>query len=245
MRGPQGVTEMAEEVAVLELCKKLGYTFEDPQRLEQALRHASYVNERPEEGLQDNERLEFLGDTVLDLAISHLLMERYPEAPEGELSRYRAMIVDETGLSSVARDLELGRYLLLGKGESQSAGREKPSILADGMEALLGALYLDAGFERTLEVVRRLFGPLVERVGSSGMISDYKSRLQEHTQKVHRCLPRYILVEESGPAHDRRFKVELWLNGMPVAEGFGKSKKEAEQTAAKKAYLRLAGKEGR
>lgn len=226
-----------------DLFEKLGYTFKNPDLLGQAFQHASYVNERPEHGLEDNERLEFLGDTVLDLAISHLLMERYPEAPEGELSRYRAMIVDEAGLSKIARRLALGGHILLGKGEELSAGRRKPSILADTMEALLGALYLDAGFDRTLEVIRRLFGPLVERVGSPEVISDYKSRLQEHTQKVHRCLPRYILVDESGPPHDRRFRVELWLNGTPLAEGMGKSKKEAEQAAAKEAYQCLAGTE--
>jgi ribonuclease III len=222
-----------------ELYRKLGYRFRDPGLLEQAFRHASYVNERPSELLSDNERLEFLGDAVLDLAVSHLLMKAFPEADEGALSKFRATLVDEYGLHRVARELDLGDYLVLGRGESQSAGREKPSILAGAVEALMGAIFLDAGFDRALEVVRRLFQPLLARVGAVNMARDFKSLLQEHTQRVQGHLPNYRLTEETGPAHDKTFTVAVMLSGKIMAEGRGKSKKEAEQSAAKGALAKL------
>lgn len=200
------------------------------------MRHSSFVNEQDDPDLQDNERLEFLGDAVLDLAISHFLMELHPEAEEGVLSRYRAMIVDEAGLREVAGMLGLGDYLLLGRGEEQGSGREKPSILADATEALIGALYLDAGYERTMTFIRRWFQPLLDKVSVTGMLYDYKTALQEYTQRVYKELPRYLLVEESGPAHDRTFTVVLMLHGERMFEAEGKSKKEAEQGAARKAF---------
>ena len=221
------------------LCTKLGYTFRQPALLEQALRHASFVNEQGDLRLTDNERLEFLGDAVLDLAISHLLMELYPEAEEGVLSKYRAMIVDEAGLNEVAVALGLGEHLLLGKGEEQSSGREKPSILADTTEAVIGALYLDAGFEGAMVVIRRWFQPLLDKVDAAEMVYDFKSALQEYTQQVYKELPRYRLVEETGPAHDKTFTVALLLQGEILAEAQGKSKKEAEQRAAREAFHRL------
>jgi ribonuclease-3 len=222
-----------------ELSNKLGYTFKQPELLLQAFRHASYVNEQADSTLKDNERLEFLGDAVLDLAISAFLMELFQDAKEGDLSKYRAMVVDEAGLCQVASELDLGHYLLLGKGEEQTGGREKPSILADTTEALIGAIYLDAGFDRTMQVIRRLFSPLLEKVDSKDMVHDFKSLLQEYTQKTLNTLPRYRLVEENGPAHDKTFKMVLTLNGVILAEGEGKSKKEAEQNAAREAFLCL------
>jgi ribonuclease-3 len=224
-----------------ELSKKLGYTFKQPELLLQAFRHASYVNEQADSNLKDNERLEFLGDAVLDLAISGFLMDLFQDAKEGDLSKYRAMVVDEAGLCQVASELDLGHYLLLGRGEEQTGGREKPSILADTIEALIGAIYLDAGFDRTRQVIRRLFSPLIERVDTKEMVHDFKSLLQEYTQKTHNTLPRYRLVEENGPAHDKTFKMVLTLNGVILAEGEGKSKKEAEQNAAREAFLCLKG----
>ncbi|RLF60409.1 MAG: ribonuclease III, partial [Thermoplasmata archaeon] len=182
------------------------------------------------------ERLEFLGDAVLDLCIGHLLMERFEDAEEGVLSKFRAMVVGETGLYQVAKALGLGAYLLLGKGEEQSGGREKPSILANTVEALIGALYLDAGFDKSMEITRKFFDPLLDRLGTQEMIQDFKSLLQEYTQQVYKTLPHYRLVAETGPAHDRTFKVALLLEGEVLAEGVGKSKKEAEQQAAKEAY---------
>jgi ribonuclease-3 len=202
----------------------------------QAFRHASYVNEQDDSNLDDNERLEFLGDAVLDLAVSHLLMERFQDAEEGDLSKYRARVVDETGLCQVALRLGLGDYLLLGKGEDQGRGREKPSILANTTEALIGAIYLDAGFDETLEIVGRLFLPLLERVGVTEMDHDFKSLLQEYTQQTYQVLPKYRLVEERGPAHDKTFRVILTLKGERLSEGEGKSKKEAEQKAAREAF---------
>ena len=202
----------------------------------QAFRHASYVNEQDDSNLDDNERLEFLGDAVLDLAISHLLMERFQDAKEGDLSKYRARVVDETGLCQVAQRLGLGDYLLLGRGEDQGQGREKPSILANTTEALIGALYLDAGFDKTMEIVGRLFLPLLERVRATEMDHDFKSLLQEYTQQTYQVLPKYRLVEERGPAHDKTFRVILTLMGERLSEGVGKSKKLAEQNAAQKAY---------
>jgi len=224
-----------------ELNNKLGHNFTNPELLSQAFRHASYVNEQDDSNLKDNERLEFLGDAVLDLAISHLLMNRFEDAEEGDLSKFRAMVVDEAGLYQIALMLRLGAYLLLGKGEEHSSGREKPSILANTMEALIGALYLDAGFDTALEVVGKLFSPLLEKVGTLEMIYDYKSIFQEYTQKIYKTLPKYHLVEEVGPAHDKTFKVALTLNGETLAEGKGKSKKEAEQEAAKEAFICLKG----
>ena len=222
-----------------ELSKRLRYTFKRPELLLQALRHASYVNEQGEANLEDNERLEFLGDAVLDLAISDLLMERFQDAEEGTLSKYRALVVDELGLYRVALTLQLWNYLLLGKGEEQSSGREKPSILADAVEALLGAVYLDAGFNKTMEVITRLFTPLLDRVETEEMIHDFKSLFQEYTQETCKTLPRYRLVRESGPAHDKTFTIVLTLNGEILGEAEGKSKKEAEQKVAREAFLCL------
>lgn len=223
------------------LHEKLGYRFRDPQLLARAFCHSSYVNEQFDPGLKDNERLEFLGDAVLDLAISHILMLRFKDATEGELSKFRAQVVDEAGLHQVATSLGLGDYLLLGRGEEQGGGREKSSILADATEALIGAMYLDGGFDRTLETVERLFSSLLERVGTGELIHDFKSLLQELSQERCKSLPRYRLIKESGPAHDRYFQVDLSLRGEVLARGEGKSKKEAEQDAARQALFRLTG----
>jgi ribonuclease-3 len=218
---------------------KLGYTFQETELLEQAFRHSSYVNERNDLGLEDNERLEFLGDAVLDLAISHILMNLFRNAKEGDLSKYRASVVNEKGLFQVAKALNLGDYLQLGKGEELTQGREKPSILANTLEALIGALYLDAGFFKTKEIIQRLFIPLLGKIDSGHVINDFKSRLQEYTQEVYKVRPHYLLLDEKGPAHDKTFKVALRLNGEIMAEGEGRSKKEAEQRAAKEAFFCL------
>ncbi|MFO7986213.1 MAG: ribonuclease III, partial [Desulfatiglandaceae bacterium] len=211
----------------------------DSSLLVQAFCHASYVNEHPESGFKDNERLEFLGDAVLDLAVSTLLMEAFGEAPEGELSKFRALVVDEPGLYEIALGLGLGEYLLLGRGEDQGRGREKPSILADTMEAVVGAIYLDAGFDPALKIIERLFSSILARVDARELVHDFKSLLQEFTQQAWKTLPNYRLLEESGPAHDKRFKVALYLRGQEIAQGEGSSKKEAEQKAAKQAFLSL------
>jgi len=233
------MTTTSKKTGFDELSKKVGYTFKRSELLHQALRHASYVNEQENENLEDNERLEFLGDAVLDLAISHLLMERFKDAEEGTLSKYRALVVDELGLYRVALKLQLGNYLLLGKGEEQSNGREKPSILADTVEALLGAIYLDAGFNKTMKVIVGLFSSLLDRVETQEMVHDFKSLLQEYTQENCKTLPKYRLVRENGPAHDKTFTVVLTINGKTLGQAEGKSKKEAEQKVAREAFLCL------
>ncbi len=220
----------------IRLMDRLGHQFTRSELLFQAFMHASFVNEHADIALKNNERLEFLGDAVLDLVVSHMLMERFQDAHEGDLSKYRAMIVDECGLYQVAKELELGKYLFLGKGEEQCLGREKPSILANTMEALIGAIYLDAGFDRAMEIIHRLFRPLFEKLGTQKIANDYKSLLQEFTQKAMKALPTYSLINERGPAHDKIFTVELSLNGKILAVCEGKNKKEAEQKAAGKAY---------
>jgi ribonuclease III len=222
------------------LYERLGYIFKEPGLLAEAFQHSSYVNEHRDAGLRDNERLEFLGDAVLDLAISHILMEIHKNAKEGDLSKYRALVVNEKGLCQIAKNLELGSYLLLGKGEELSEGREKPSILANTMEALLGALYMDAGFNMTKEIIRRLFLSMIKDMGGGNINNDYKSMLQEHTQETYKSLPEYHLIEECGLAHDKTFRVALRLKGDIIAEGIGKSKKEAEQAAAREAFYCLA-----
>lgn len=220
------------------LSLRLGHIFSDPELLARALRHSSYVNEEGS-GLKDNEQLEFLGDSVLDLAVSHLLMEVFFSEAEGELSRLRAMLVGEAGLGRIAEQLELGRYLWLGKGEDRSGGREKSSILADAVEALVGAVYLDAGFDRALEVLRPIFTPFIEQLRTGKTRFDFKTALQEYTQSTFKELPSYRVLSESGPAHDRSYRVGVVLAGRYLAEGTGKTKKEAEQRAAAEALICL------
>jgi ribonuclease III len=235
MKTPETGTSM-KNVDLEKLCKSLGYTFRQPLLLCQAFQHASFVNEQTDTSLENNERLEFLGDAVLDLAVSHILMETFPHDREGTLSKYRSMIVNESGLSEVAQKLRLGDFLHLGRGEEQSLGRQKSSILANTLEALMGALFIDAGFRTCLEIIRNLFQPFIDKLVSQEMIYDYKSMFQEQTQKAFKKLPQYRLLEEKGPPHDKTFRVALMLDGENVAEGVGKSKKEAEQKAAKEAF---------
>jgi ribonuclease III len=225
------------------LFTRLGYSFSKTEIIKEALRHSSYVNENKELRLKDNERLEFLGDAVLDLAVSHILMDRFSDLREGDLSKYRAAVVNEAGLCRVARFLELGEYILLGKGEEMTNGREKPSILANTMESVLGALYLDAGFEKTLAIITMLFQPVIEGIKSKKTDNDYKSMLQEFTQEQMKTLPEYILIEENGLPHNKTFRVAVKIGETPMAEGTGRSKKEAEQNAAREAFYCLANPE--
>lgn len=229
----------SENRDLTELSDRLGYRFVDPELLKEAIRHSSFVNEIGEPNLNDNERLEFLGDAVLDLAVSHILMDMFQDAREGDLSKFRASVVNEKTLSQMASALKLGNFLLLGKGEELTGGRKKPSILADTMEALLGAIYLDAGFNGTKEVIHRLFMPLLENIDSEVEVDDFKSLLQEYTQAAYKTRPEYLLINEKGPAHQKTFSVALRLNGKIMAEAEGKSKKEAEQRAAREAFFCL------
>jgi len=226
---------LSENPDMTELSERLEYQFNNPELLAQAFRHASYVNEVGDCDLKDNETLEFLGDAVLDLAIGHILMELFKSANEGELSKCRASVVSERGLFDLARELRLGDYLLLGRGEELSGGREKPSILANTLEALVGAIYLDGGFPRTREIIHKLFISTIERMEIETLRSDYKSLLQEYTQQRFKSRPDYLLLSETGPAHERTFRIAIYLNGELKAEGEGRSKKEAEQEAAREA----------
>lgn len=216
----------------------LGYEFTNTDLLMEALRHSSYVNEQGDEMLRDNERMEFLGDAVLNLAIGHLLSQRYTEMHEGDLSRIRANLVNETRLSEVARSIELGGYLLLGKGELQTNGREKNSILANAFEAVLAAIYLDGGYDTALTIINRHFRQLVDSAQDLNVGMDFKSRLQETAQGSLKAIPAYEVVQESGPDHDKTFRVQMTV-GSITAEGVGKSKKTAEQEAARRGLRQI------
>jgi ribonuclease-3 len=231
-----------ELVAALEA--RGGFRFGSPRTALAALTHRSYVNEHPGEGLEDNERLEFLGDAVIDLAVSHRLMERFPEASEGELSKLRAAVVDEPGLAALARDLQLGPLLRLGRGEELTGGRDKASLLADAMEAVVAAIYLEGGLPAVLAMVDRQLGAVFERASAGTLDRDYKTQLQELAQARLRLSPRYRVVAELGPDHAKVFEVEVELRGEAVGRASGRSKKDAEQAAAKLAIAALAAMPG-
>ena len=211
----------------------LGYSFNNQELILQVFRHPSYVYEKDELGISDNQRLEFLGDAVISLAISHLLMESYPEIKEGDLSKYRASLVSESGLYHIAHELQLGDYLLLGKGEEQTNGRKKPSIISDAFEALIGAIYLDGGFEEALRIIAKLFSLLLNKINLGKSINDFKTELQEYSQDTFQSPPEYRVEKETGPDHDKTFYVSVYLKKKLMGRGKGKSKKEAEQKAAK------------
>lgn len=204
-----------------------------------ALTHTSWANENPVlpdgRATGNNERDEFLGDAVLDLAASHLIMERFPKATEGELSRLRASLVNERQLAVIAKGIGVGELLVLGKGEDTSGGRAKESLLADGFEAIVGAVYQESGWDAALGFLRARFAPVLDSLGTPGSDRDYKTRLQELAQNVMKVSPKYSLVGESGPDHDKTFEVSLLLAGQVKGTGRGKSKKEAEQAAARAA----------
>ena len=234
-------TDSPSPYAALE--DKLGYSFRDPTLCETALTHRSWMNEAPKTDRSDNERLEFLGDSVLSLAISDMLMRRYPEHPEGELSKARAALVNEAGLARVSDDLLLGQWIFLGRGEEQAGGRQKRSLLSNALEALLGAVYLDGGFAPALQVVERLFQPaLADTPGSTAR--DFKSRLQEVSQSRMQIAPRYTVIAERGPDHEKTFEVAISLGDKEYGRACGKSKKEAQQNAAEMALAALQAEPG-
>jgi ribonuclease-3 len=217
----------------LNIEQKLGYQFYSKDLLDEALRHSSYVNEQPESELRDNERFEFLGDAVLNLIVGHILMERYPDLKEGDLSRTRANLVNETHLAIMARSIDLGTGLLLGKGEIQTNGMEKNSILAGAFEALMAAVYLDGGFKAAFKIIENKFVPFLDKIHPAIDYHDYKSRLQEWVQEKHGNIPYYRVVREEGPDHAKTFWVSVKVFNIET-EGTGKSKKTAEQDAARK-----------
>ena len=205
-----------------------------------AITHKSWVNEHRGEGAEDNERLEFLGDAVIDLLVSEYLMSRFPLAREGDLSKLRAAVVDEPGLAAMGRALQLGELLRLGRGEELTGGREKASVVADAMEAVIAAVFLDGG----LAAVHRLIDPFLEeayaRASSGSLDRDFKTQLQELAQARFRTSPRYRVVAEVGPDHSKIFEIEVELRGEVLGRGSGRSKKDAEQGAARVAVEALA-----
>jgi ribonuclease-3 len=221
------------------LSRRIGYRFKNPALLDEALRHSSFVNEQGEAGLRDNERLEFLGDAVLNLVVGWMLMERYPQGSEGQLSRMRAALVNEAELARIATGFGIGEHLKLGKGEDQDGGRRKPSILADAFEALIAAVFVDGGFRAAQRLVRKHFESALAQIGAPEEDRDPKSRLQELIQSTRHSVPRYRVLASTGPDHDKTFQVELRLETL-VTLGTGKSKKAAEQDAARQALDRLS-----
>ncbi len=224
-----------------ELEQGLGYTFRNKSLLENALTHSSYANEHRAAGVPSNERLEFLGDSILGLVVADHLYRTRPDLPEGDLTRIRAALVCESSLVEVARGLDLGSYLKLGKGEDHGGGRARPSIQADAVEAMLAAVYLDGGIGQVRKLIHRLVLNQEEARTAAGR--DYKTALQELVQRESGQVLSYHLTGEKGPDHDKVFAMEVLLNGQPVGAGQGRSKKEAEQAAAKAAVLKMEGKQ--
>lgn len=236
-----------EREAEQRLLERIGYTFADRNLLRLSLTHKSYANENSQNGQEHNERLEFLGDAVLGFVVSDLLMARFPGLAEGELSKLRAALVTESSLADIARRIGLGELLRIGRGEEQSGGRNKNSILSDALEALFAGIYLDSrnhsGTDAVYRVIQRLITPRLEAGAVEGSPFDYKTELQEWAQRTHRETVRYRIVEESGPDHDKTFEAAVIFRDRECGRGRGRSKKQAEQAAAKAALesLRQAG----
>ena len=226
---------MDEKYSTDKLEERIGYVFRDKDLLRQALTHSSYANERKINKVKDYERIEFLGDAVLEMISSEYLYNSRSEMSEGQLTRTRAAMVCEPSLAACARDLSLDRYILLGKGEEMTGGRSRDSIISDVMEALIGAVYLDGGFERAREFIHRF---VLSDLEDKALFYDAKSILQEEMQKDGGDI-RYVLVGESGPKHDKSFFVEVYQGDVLLGSGSGHNKKAAQQKAAYEALLRL------
>ncbi len=211
----------------------IGYRFRNITLLQNALAHSSYANERWHDSLKSNERLEFLGDSVLGMLVAEYLYRSFPHRPEGELTRMRADMVCERSLALIAARIGLGGHILLGKGEEQGGGRSRDSILADAVESVIAACYLDGGMDAARQFVDRFVLDHVPVKGLHNM--DYKTALQEQVQQKRNQVLSYVLVEETGPDHDKHFRVEVTLNGQTIGSGVGSSKKRAEQDAARAA----------
>jgi ribonuclease-3 len=215
------------------ICFRLGYIFRDMAILNKALTHRSYANENPAKGVKDNERLEFLGDSVLDLVVSRYLFFQGLEFTEGDLSRIRSQVVNEQSLARLGREINLGAYLLLGKGEEATGGREKNSLIANAFEALLAAIYIDSSFDTLYEVTIRLMKPVLDEAALAKTEADYKGLLQRRLKSMGGGSLHYRLIEESGRDHEKTFRSQVWIGDKPCGAGGGRTKKEAEQVAAK------------
>lgn len=213
--------------------KKLSYNFKDSNLLNTALTHSSYANEY---GVESNERLEFLGDAILGCIVARFLYDKFPQSTEGELSKLRSAIVSRTNFARYARKLRIDKQILLGKGEENTGGRDRESNLAGTFEAVIGAIYIDGGYRKTYSIITKLTR---ESLKSSRIFSDHKTRFQEIAQKKFRKVPKYKIVSEDGPPHDKTFHVEVKLGSKSFGQGTGRSKKEAEQFAARDALKRI------
>lgn len=214
--------------------KTAGVIFKDKNLLRQAFVHRSYINENKDAGFEHNERLEFLGDAVLELVITDFLYRKYPDKTEGDMTSYRSALVNATTCAAVATKLGMNDFLILSKGESKDTGRARQYILANTLEALIGALYIDQGYDTAKDFISRNIAPLIDEVLAEGTWIDSKSLFQEKAQDILGVTPQYKTVKEVGPDHDKRFTVGVFLNDKMVATGEGKSKQDAEQEAAKK-----------
>ena len=214
------------------LAKNLGFRWGSRHHLEVALTHSSWVNEHPELGESDNENLEFLGDAVLDLVVSHYMFSRDPNLSPGEYTRLRSAMVNRKVLAEKAREIELGEYMRLGRGEEHTSGRDKDSVLADALEAVIGARFIASGYRAAEKLVLKLFGREIDENCRNCNDSDYKSFLQNFAQETFHEIPQYRIVSSSGPDHDRSVEVVVRIHGKVVGRGVGKSKKAGEQAAA-------------
>ena len=219
--------------------EKIEYNFKDKEVVFTAITHSSYANERKTKKLKYNERIEFLGDSVLSLVISEYLYKMYPNLPEGELTVTRAKIVCENSLSKCATDINLGKHLMLGKGEELSGGRSKMSILSDAFEALIGAIYLDGGFDTARGFILKYMENIIKSCVEGKLFYDFKTQLQEIIQQNGEQHISYIVIDESGPDHNKTFKTEVRVNNVTIGQGNGHSKKESEQSAAKDALDKI------
>lgn len=222
-----------------DLQNKIGYQFKNPALLNEALTHSSYANEHKSQHIKYNERLEFLGDSVLSIVVSDYIYKNCPELPEGELTKLRASLVCEKSLYEFAKKIDLGKYLVLSKGERNNGGADRPSILSDAFEALIAAIYIDGGLVPVSKHILNFVVPAIKN-SKKKKINDYKTTLQEIIQKNPGEKLEYVLVKESGPDHNKHFVVEVHLNSNVIGKGGGRSKKEAEQQAAREA-LELMG----
>ncbi len=226
-----------EKLEILQ--KKIEYKFTNIKLLEHAMVHRSYGNENWEYKNINNERLELLGDAVLDLIVTEYLYKNYKESSEGELAKLKSMIVSEPVLAEIAFEIEIGEYLFLSKGEEITGGRKRNSILGDAFEALLGAIYLDSDFDNVKHFALKYLTYRIDHIDENEKLIDYKTILQEYSQREFKKIPKYDVLEEIGPDHDKSFKVGVKIKNDIVGEGIGKNKKSAEQLAAKKACEKL------
>ncbi len=212
-----------------------GIEFKDKSLLRQAFVHRSYINENKDAGFSHNERLEFLGDAVLEMIITDYLYKKYPEKTEGDLTSYRSALVNATTCAAVATKLGVNDFLILSKGEAKDTGRARQYILANTLEAIIGALYVDQGYDTAMEFVSMHISPLIESILAEGSWIDAKSLFQEKAQDIESKTPEYKTIKEAGPDHDKKFTIGVFLGSKQIATGEGKSKQDAEQEAAKKA----------